>query len=295
MGREDSAEREREWVDHEKQREKAGVESELAETQTQLTRLMQAASGEKSNTNTRVVNFGASATSTALPQIEQSPNKELVPSGGEPTELGIKERMQDKWNHDEIDRAGEGEGSKDIKSESSASGIELKSPGELKRVCDGAAKEKRESTSLEARPQLKRTIDMQEAQRRFHYELEQGENRTTKSRVLPATSEKSTPELLSSSGEPTEPWIKERMQDKWDLDEIRKAGEGHKAGEATQDIKSQTSGTTFSGIEMKSPAETKRCIEEARRRDEQTAAEERPGSSGTEKGEEIQRWLQETP
>ena len=273
------------------------MESELAETQTQLTRLMQAASGEKSNTNTRVVNFGASSTSTALPQIEQSPNKELIPSGGEPTELWIKERMQDKWNHDEIDRAGEREGSKDIKSESSASGIEIKSPGQLKRVCDGAAKEKRESTSLEARPQLKRTIDMQEAQRRLHHELEQGENRTTKSRVLPATSEKSTPELLSSSGEPTEPWIKERMQDKWDLDEIRKAGEGRKAGAVNKDIKSETetSGTTFSGIEMKTPAETKRCIEEARRRDEQKAAEERPGSSGTEKGEEIQRWLQETP
>ncbi len=60
------------------------------------------------------------------PGLETAQSSKLVPQRGEACEEWVKERMQERWNLNEIRKAGES-------SDASSNGIQIKSPAEMAR------------------------------------------------------------------------------------------------------------------------------------------------------------------
>ena len=102
---------------------------------------------------------------------------------------------------------------------------------------------------------------------------EEVEARRRELKSKPGLENGKTPKIVPEGGEETEDWVKVKMQERWDLDEVRKAGE--------------SSQTSSEGILMKSPAEMKKsCHQKV-----ETARKGKP----TFKDLEIEEWLDKTP
>ena len=122
----------------------------------------------------------------------------------------------------------------------------------------------------EERAERERERAWQEADRVWREEVE-ARRRELKSK--PGLEKGKTSKTVPDHGEETEDWVKVKMQQRWDLNEARKAGE--------------SSQTSSEGILMKTPAEMKKTCN-------QKVETGRKGEP-TFKDLEIEEWLEKTP
>lgn len=123
---------------------------------------------------------------------------------------------------------------------------------------------------MEERAERERERAWWEADRVWREEVEA---RRIQLKSKPGLEKGQTSKFVPVGGEPTEDWVKVKMQERWDLHEVRKTGESSEA--------------SSNGILMKSPEEmAKTC--------HQTIETGRKGEP-TFKDLEIEEWLDKTP